>query len=109
MDAYEKKFKKYWNQYVPFTHAGYEVIIDALKRAQTLDKAKIREAIAKTNLKTIVGPVKFNEKNYAETPICSCQWVKGKRFPWQMEIIFNNNIPEIPVTAKMIFPLPKPK
>ena len=109
MDAYEKKFKKYWNQYVPFTHAGYEVIVDALKRAQTLDKAKIRESIAKTNLKTIVGPIKFNEKNYAETPLCSCQWVKGKRFPWQMEIVFNNNIPEIPVTAKMIFPLPKPK
>jgi branched-chain amino acid transport system substrate-binding protein len=109
MEAYIDKFNKYWNQYVPFTHAGYEVAVDALKKAQSLDKAKIREAIAQTELDTIVGHIKFNEQNYCETPICTCQWVKGRRFPWEMEIIWNNNIPEIPVTAEMIFPIPKPK
>jgi branched-chain amino acid transport system substrate-binding protein len=109
MEAYMNKFNKYWNQYVPFTHAGYEVAVDALKRAKTLDKAKIREAIAQTDLKTIVGHVKFNKQNYVETPICTCQWVKGKRFPWEMEIIWNNNIPEIPITGKIMFPLPRPK
>jgi len=109
MDAYMNKFNKYWNQYVPFTHAGYEVAVDALKRAQTLDKRKIRDAIARTDLDTIVGHVKFNKHNYVETPLCTCQWVKGRRFPWEMQIIMNNNVPQIPVTGKMIFPLPGSK
>ena len=109
MDAYMDKFNKYWNQYVPFAHAGYEVAVDALKRVQTLDKEKLRDAISKTDLNTIVGPVKFNKQNYVETPIVTCQWIKGKRFPWEMQIIWNNNIPEIPKTGEMMFPLPKPK
>jgi len=64
-----------------FKHAGYEIAIDVLNRAQSLDKNKLREAIAQTNLNTIIGPIKFNDQNYCALPCASARWVKGKRFP----------------------------
>jgi hypothetical protein len=35
------------------------------------------------------------------------QWVKGKGVPWDLEIVYNKNNPQIKKTAEMIFPLPK--
>lgn len=105
-DAWEKKFNKYWNQFSGPKHAAWEVAYDALKRAQTLDKAKLRDAIAATDLDTIMGYVKFTAQNYAPTPVVQCQWIKGKRFPWEMQIVNNRGIPEIPKTGDLIFPLP---
>ena len=35
------------------------------------------------------------------------QWVKGKKFPWEQQVIYNKLAPENPRTAEMIFPLPK--
>jgi hypothetical protein len=33
--------------------------------------------------------------------------VKGKKWPWELEIIYNAKHPDIKKTADMIFPLPK--
>ena len=77
-----------------------------LKRAGTLDKHGIREAIKATDMDTIVGHVKYNDQNYAETPLTFGQWVKGKKWPWDIQIVYNGLAPEIPTTADMIFPLP---
>ncbi len=80
-----------------------------LKRAASLDKDKIREAIIKTDLKTIVGPIKYTKDNYCKTPMVGGQWVKGKgRWPWELEIVENNQYPEIKKTAELIFPIPRP-
>ena len=49
----------------------------------------------------------MNDKNYCALPCASAQWVKGKRFPWELEIVNNMGIAEIPKTAEMIFPIPK--
>jgi branched-chain amino acid transport system substrate-binding protein len=105
-DAWEKKFKKYWNQFSGPKHAAWEIAYDVLNRAQTLDKETLRKTIAATDLKTIMGHVKFNEQQYAPTPVVQCQWIKGKRFPWEMEIINNRGIAEIPKTGDLVFPLP---
>ena len=80
---------------------------DVIKRAQTLDKEKIRDAIVKMDLMTIFGVIKFNEKHYCEIPLVGGQWVKGKGVPWDLEIVYNKNNPQIKKTAEMIFPLPK--
>ncbi len=106
-DAWTAKTKRQWTQPLGGDYAGMEIIADVLKRAGSLDKNKIREAIRSTNLKTIFGHIKFNEKNYAQTPLVGGQWVKGKKWPWELEITFNKTSPEIPTTAKMIFPMPK--
>jgi branched-chain amino acid transport system substrate-binding protein len=105
--AWEKETGKQWTPSIGFKHAGYELVFDVIKRAQTLDKEALREAIDKTDLDTIVGHIKFNEKHYAETPLVGGQWVKGKKWPFEIEIVHNGSHPEIPNTAKMIFPLPK--
>ena len=107
-DAWTEAKGKQWTQPLGFVYATYEVAADVLKRAGTLDKEKIREAIAQTNLNTIVGPIKYNEEHYSKTPMVGGQWVKGKKWPWEIEIVENNQFPEIKKTAKMLFPIPKP-
>ncbi len=65
-----------------------------------------RPLISKMDLMTIFGPIKFNEKHYCEIPLVGGQWVKGEGVPWDLEIVYNKNNPQIKKTAEMIFPLP---
>jgi len=106
-DAWTKETGKQWTQPIGFKYAAYEILVDALRRAQTLDKNKIREALAETLTDTIVGRVKYNDKNFSETPLVGGQWVKGKKWPWELEIVYNRNHPEIQKTADMVFPIPR--
>ncbi len=106
-DAWEKDTGKQWTPPIGFKYAGFEIAYDVLKRAGSLDKEKIRAAIGETNLSTIVGSVKFNQEHYSETPLVGGQWVKGKKWPWELEIVYNKEHPEIRKTAEIMFPLPK--
>jgi branched-chain amino acid transport system substrate-binding protein len=72
-DAWTAKTKRQWTQPLGADYAGLELIADILTRAGSLDKNKIREAISKTNMNTTFGHVKFNEKNYAQTPLVGGQ------------------------------------
>lgn len=92
---------------IGFKHGGYEIVIDALRRAQTLEKRALRDAIGKTDLDTILGHIKYNEKHYCETPLVGGQWVKGKKWPWELEFTNSGKFPEIRPTVDMVFPLPK--
>ena len=84
-----------------YKYAGYEIAVDVLKRAGSLDKDKIREAIAATDMDTIVGHIKYNKENYSRTPLVGGQWVRGKKFPWEIKIVHNKEHPNIPLTGKM--------
>ena len=106
-DAWTREKNRAWTQPIGFKYAGFEIAADALKRAETLDKKKLRDAIGKTVMNTIVGPIKYNDKNYSETPLVGGQWVKGKKWPWELVLISNRKHPEIPTTAKLQFPVPK--
>jgi branched-chain amino acid transport system substrate-binding protein len=106
-DAWEKEIKRQWGPPIGFKHAGYEIVADVLKRAQTVEKNALRNAIERTDLDTIIGHIKFNEKHYCETPLVGGQWVKGKKWPWELQITNSYRYPEIKTTADMIFPLPK--
>ena len=99
-DIWTQKTNKQWTAPIGFKYAAFEIVADALKRAQTLDKAKVREAIAATNLNTIVGPVKYNERNFSRTPLVGGQWVKGKKWPWEIVITYNKEYPQIPTGGK---------
>lgn len=106
-DTWSKETGKQWTQPLGFDYAGFEVAADALKRAGSLNKMKIREALARTDLDTMVGHIKFNKENFSLTPIVGGQWVKGKKWPWDLKIIYNEENPDIPTTGKMIFPIPR--
>jgi len=66
---YEKEFKEAYDEYaekkVPYqtaqASAAVYVFKDAFERAGSLDKDKVRDAIADTNLKTFYGDIKFAE------------------------------------------------
>lgn len=89
-----------------FRHALFETAIDALKRAKNIDDpAAIRDAMAATELGTIVGPVSFKNSRYpncSETPLVIGQWQKGAKFPPDFVNVDNSTTPAIPVGGKML-------
>ncbi|MBU2497305.1 MAG: ABC transporter substrate-binding protein [Proteobacteria bacterium] len=106
-EAWVKETKRQWTQPMGFDYAAFEIAVDVLIRAGSLKKAKIREALADTNLDTIVGRIKFNEKNFSRTPLVGGQWVKGQKWPWDLQITYNKENTHIPTTGKMVFPIPQ--
>ena len=97
------------NATLGYKHASMEIVVDVLKRAQSLDREKIRTAIKATNIDTMVGHIQYNDKNYAETMLAGGQWVKGKTWPWELNIISNKKVPLVPLSAEKMFPVPDSK
>lgn len=83
-----------------YKHASMEIVVDVLKRVQSLDRNKLREAIKATNIDTVVGHIQYNEQNLAETLLVGGQWVKGKNWPWEMNIISNKKMPIVPLATE---------
>jgi branched-chain amino acid transport system substrate-binding protein len=100
-----------WTQPIGFVHALFEVAVDSLERATSVDdKAAIRDAIKATNLDTIVGHIAwdgtglppFAATNVAKTPLVGGQWVKGTGdFAYDLLIVSNKDHPDIPAAATM--------
>lgn len=101
-DAYEKATGKQWTQPIGGCYSGYEILADALRRAQTLDRETLRKALADTDLETLQGPTKFTKDNIAVTPSGCVQWVKGKKFPFEAVLVSNGNYKNLPVEGKMV-------
>jgi branched-chain amino acid transport system substrate-binding protein len=80
---YAKAFKAKYNQNPPYQAAESSAAVvtyaDALRRAGKLDKQAVRDALAKTDLMTFYGRIKFDEtgKNTAK-PMALYQVLKGK-------------------------------
>lgn len=104
-DSYEADTKKQWTQPLGFIHALFEVAADTLKRSTNLDdKGSIRDALMATNLNTIVAPISWGKgpvKNVAKTPLVGGQWVRGKKFKYDLVIVKNQTAPNIPASAKL--------
>ena len=105
-ESFEKATGKQWTQPIGFAHALFEVAADVLKRSKNIDdKATIRDAIAATNLNTVVGPVAWGKgpvKNVAKTPLVGGQWVKGKgKSKFDLVIVDNKTAPNIPTGGKL--------
>ncbi len=98
-DAWVASSKRPWTQPLGFVHALFEVVIDTLQRSKDLNDPKsIVQAIAATNLNTIVGPVKWPGpvKNVSKTPLVAGQWVK-KASGYDLVVTANKNAPIIPI------------
>ena len=105
-DAYEASTKKQWTQPIGFSHGLLEVAVDVLKRTKDVSsKASIRDAVAATNLSTIVGPVKFGGpgpmRNVSKTPLVGGQWAKGTKNKYELVIVDNQTMPSIPAGGKL--------
>lgn len=107
---YEKSVGKQWTPPIGFKHALFEVALDVLKRTKNIDKPEsIRDAIAATNYSSIVGPVSWTKsnpfgnpvKNVSKTPLVAGQWVKGKKFKYDLVIVNNDSAKQIPTQATL--------
>jgi branched-chain amino acid transport system substrate-binding protein len=102
-DAYTAATGRPWTMPLGFKQSLFEVAIDALKRAADRSPEAIRDAIASTNLNTVVGPVNFKKgpvPNIAKTPLVVGQWKKmGKTM--DLQIVDNTLAPNIPKQAAL--------
>lgn len=96
-----------WTQPIGFIHALFEVAADVIKRTDALDDHYANtDALAATNLDTIVGNVAWNGgalnpvKNVVRTPLVAGQWQTGSGKP-ELVIINNVEAPDIPVGGDM--------
>jgi branched-chain amino acid transport system substrate-binding protein len=105
-DVYESKTGKQWTQCIGFSHAMFEVALDVLKRAgDSGSRESIRDALAKTDLKTLVGNIKWGGagpfKNVCRTPLVLGQWSRGKKRPFELAVVNNSTAPHIPSGGKL--------
>ena len=102
--AFTKATGKQWVQPIGFKHALLEVALDVLKRTKNIgDPQSIVTAIASTDYNSIVGPVSWKKgpvKNVSTTPLVGGQWVKGKKFKYDIEIANNAAYPGIATVRK---------
>jgi branched-chain amino acid transport system substrate-binding protein len=101
-DAYEAATGREWTQPIGFKHACLEVAVNALKRAKKLDAASIRDAVAATDYDSLVGHITWKGgptnpvKNVCTTPLVGGQWRPGKKFKYDLNIVYNGMAPNIP-------------
>jgi branched-chain amino acid transport system substrate-binding protein len=75
-----------------------QIALNAISRAGTSDKEKIREALSLTDMTTVVGPIKFPRGfGHAEVRLVLNQWQQG---------ILHTVWPENVASAKIIYPKP---
>ena len=102
--AFQEETGSQWTQPLGFAHALFEVAIDALKRAGGADPDDLNEALAATDLATVVGPVDFSSgpvPNLSKTPLVAGQWVGGEEYPLELAINVNDQLPDVPVDGEI--------
>jgi branched-chain amino acid transport system substrate-binding protein len=108
-DGYTAATGRQWTQPIGFIHALFEVAADSIKRADDpFDAESLTDAVAATDLQTIVGPIKFGADNLppsvaanvSKTPLVGGQWrfANGK---FDLVIVENSAAPNIPTAGKM--------
>ncbi len=103
-EYYDKYIKRYGT---PTEYHGAEayasifVVADALKRSKDLTPASVREALLKTDIMTVFGPVKFTsydkKTQQNSLPTYLVQWQKGK-----LETVWPQNV----ATKTYVYPVP---
>lgn len=104
-ESFESGTKKQWTQPIGFAHALFEVAADALKRSKSLKAGDVRDAVAGSKLKTVIGDVAWGGqgpfKNVSKTPLVLGQWNKGKKFKYELSIVNNETAKAIPASGKL--------
>ena len=94
---FEKQTHQTFSQHIADSMAAAQVLMDAMARAQTTDKAKVNAAIAQTNKTYVVGPIHFDANHTSKLPMVELQWQSGKTY-----VVW----PRGKATGKFLFPRP---
>jgi branched-chain amino acid transport system substrate-binding protein len=96
-EAHVKKIGRPADPIAGPAHACVEILAAALARAGSLDREKVRDAIAATDMATVVGPVKFRPDGTGVVQSVFVQWINGKQ-----ELVW----PKESATAPLAYPAP---
>jgi branched-chain amino acid transport system substrate-binding protein len=75
---FEKETGQTQSQHIADSTTAAQVLLDAMKAAGTTDKAKVNQAIGKTNKTYVAGPIQFDPKHTAKLKLVEDQWQNGK-------------------------------
>ncbi len=78
-------------------YACVQIVANAIQRAGSLDHTAIRDAIAATNMTTVVGPVRFRPDGTGIVPTVIVQWQSG-----QQQLVWPRDLGGVP----LVYPLP---
>jgi branched-chain amino acid transport system substrate-binding protein len=96
-EAYEAEFGRPADLLTGPAYACVQIIAAAVEKAGTLDREAIRDAMAATDMTTVVGPVTFNEDGTGNVLNPLIQWQNG-----QLELVW----PPDQATAEFLYPAP---
>jgi branched-chain amino acid transport system substrate-binding protein len=78
-EAYQKRLGRPADPLTGPSYACVQILANAIERAGSLDRDKIRDTMAATNMMTVEGPVQFNPDGSGRQPIVAIQWLAGKQ------------------------------
>src|SRR5947199_1334133 len=96
-EAHEKKISRPADPIAGPAYACVQILANAIARAGSLDRDRIRDAIAATDMTTVIGPVKFRADGTGIVNAVFVQWLNGKQ-----ELVW----PRDSATAKLAYPAP---
>jgi branched-chain amino acid transport system substrate-binding protein len=79
------------------SYAIVQIVANAIEQAGTLDRAAVRDAIAATDIDTVIGHVTFREDGTGTVGSPILQYINGKQ-----EVVWPTDI----ATADFVFPAP---
>ena len=109
-DGFEAFSGRPWTQPIGFVHSLFEVATDVIKRTDDpTDPDAVAEAIAATDLNTMVGHIAWNgqgvpefaAKNVCKTPLVGGQWRRQADGTFQLVVVDNQTAPDIPTQGTM--------
>lgn len=109
-EAYSADTGKQWTQPIGFVHALFELAVDVMGRVDdSSDGDAVAEAIAASNLNTVVGPIAFDgaglppfaARNICKTPLVGGQWRLNEGGGYDLVIVDNSDQPSIPTGGTM--------
>ena len=94
------------NQCVGWLYSDFQVMVDAIQRAGSLNGDKINAALAQTDLMTVDGRIVFDSDHYSRIPVAFGQWQKtDKPWKWDNNVVYSDN-ELLQTNADLIFPIP---
>lgn len=95
--AYEAKLGRPADLLTGPAYACVQIIAAAIEKAGTLDREAVRDAMAATDVETVIGPVTFNADGTGNVLNPLIQWQSGK-----LELVW----PSDHATSEFIYPAP---
>jgi branched-chain amino acid transport system substrate-binding protein len=96
-EAHQKKIGRPADPIAGPAYACVQIAAAAIARAGSLDHARVRDAVAATDMTTVVGPVKFRPDGTGVVQSVFLQWLNGKQ-----ELVW----PKESATAPLAYPAP---